>query len=72
MAELDGAGVALIVLEPDMVIDPEGSPVAAAVDAGRAGSGANDAERPVAFLHDGGVEEALPATYLSAAHCGRQ
>ena len=62
VAELDGAGVALMVLEPDMVVDPEGSLVAAAVDAGRLGSAVNDAERPVAFLQDGGIEDALPAT----------
>ena len=67
--EDEGAGVVLMVLDPDPVADPDGAPVAATVDAGRLASTVKDAVRPVAFLQVDGGAVALPATKLTAAHC---
>lgn len=55
--ELAGAGAAPVAVEPDSVIEPEGTAEAAAD-----GSELNDAEIPVAFWQDGGVAVAFPGT----------
>ena len=72
--EVVAAGVAVAdmepVMEPDMVIEPDGAAVAAA-DGGRLASVVKDAERPVTFLQFDGIAVALPETKLRAAHFSR-
>ena len=79
--DADGAAAAVPVLEPDIVMEPVmvimepdidmtlEEPAVATADAGRLASVVKAADRPVAFLHEDGVEVAFPVTKLMAAHC---
>lgn len=55
------------VVEPGIVVEPDCPPVAAGV-AMKLASVVKEAVRPVAFLQDDGMDAALPATKLIAAH----